>query len=373
MSAGNISARRLERADGRLSQRGKTPPALALEGVSGDLEGRTPSERADPSLVLAKRRASLRPTPPGGGPGTSSALRRLQGGLRRAMLLDRLLDGNLNQDAAFAGLAERLTDAAAEPLEEEMHTLQLTAVGSATTFGDAAAPLQGAISELDAALEQCRRMVTWRRADIPARLSTDEACALALYTSPTYPSEFYTRLNHYLRHDRGHLVPYSKMLRLLLSGLGSLGPREARGGRRGAPHPRADRQLDARAPANVDRGAPPPPHRSRARGTQEAECRVVTAPPVVPCPEVPRRAPPQTLVRVDRPGEWEAYGHRVQRRLFTVRVAFGGEKEVSGGGPVDESTATAAAAEEEKVNSSLDALAGEPPSEDDDAEAWAWL
>ena len=29
-----------------------------------------------------------------------------------------------------------------------------------------------------------------------------------------------------------------------------------------------------------------------------------------------------TLERVDGPGEWEANGHRVRRRLFTVAVAY---------------------------------------------------
>ena len=29
-----------------------------------------------------------------------------------------------------------------------------------------------------------------------------------------------------------------------------------------------------------------------------------------------------TLEKVEQPGEWEACGHKVQRRLFTVRVTF---------------------------------------------------
>ena len=29
-----------------------------------------------------------------------------------------------------------------------------------------------------------------------------------------------------------------------------------------------------------------------------------------------------TLEKVEEPGEWEVCGHKVQRRLFTVRVAF---------------------------------------------------
>ena len=29
-----------------------------------------------------------------------------------------------------------------------------------------------------------------------------------------------------------------------------------------------------------------------------------------------------TLEKVEQPGEWEVLGHKVQRRLFTVSVAF---------------------------------------------------
>ena len=38
-----------------------------------------------------------------------------------------------------------------------------------------------------------------------------------------------------------------------------------------------------------------------------------------------------TLEKVEQPGEWEANGHKVQRRLFTVRVTYSGYKSVAEG------------------------------------------
>jgi hypothetical protein len=58
----------------------------------------------------------------------------------------------------------------------------------------------------------------------PPQVSTDEAWALAMYLAPAHPTLFYHKLNEYLRIDRGFLVPFMQMLKLLLNGLGHLGP-----------------------------------------------------------------------------------------------------------------------------------------------------